>query len=147
MMRKVLKIAVLTIGAWFFTAGNSWASMVVYEEVELFDTLSVLNDTFTVTDAGTHMATLTDFDFPELMAQSGMAVSTATELLGSLNAPGSFTFEATPGEYFVAFFGEAGASTSYGMYGIDISRVPVPAAVWLFGSGLLGLGAIKRKKA
>jgi hypothetical protein len=30
----------------------------------------------------------------------------------------------------------------------DVSSVPVPAAVWLFGSGLLGLiGIARRKKA
>lgn len=28
-----------------------------------------------------------------------------------------------------------------------VSAVPVPAAVWLFGSALLGLGALKRRKA
>jgi hypothetical protein len=28
-----------------------------------------------------------------------------------------------------------------------ISSVPIPAAAWLFGSALLGLGALKRKKA
>jgi hypothetical protein len=34
------------------------------------------------------------------------------------------------------------------MYGIEISQVPLPAAVWLFGSGLLGLvGIARRKKA
>jgi hypothetical protein len=147
-MKKTFRIAVMTIGALLITAGNSWANTVVYEEVELFDTQTVLNDTFTVIDAGTYRAILTDFEFPEPMSQSGMAVTTATELLGSLNAPGSFTFDATPGDYFVSFFGEAGASTSYGMYGIEISQVPLPAAVWLFGSGLLGMiGIARRKKA
>ena len=37
-----------------------------------------------------------------------------------------------------------------GMYGNDpvVSAVPVPAAVWLFGSGLIGLiGIARRKKA
>jgi hypothetical protein len=29
----------------------------------------------------------------------------------------------------------------------DVSTVPVPAAAWLFGSALLGLGVIKRRKA
>jgi hypothetical protein len=146
-MKKAFKIIVMTIGAFLITAGHSWAITVVYKEVELFDTQTVLNDTFTVIDAGIYMATLTDFEFPEPMSLSGMAVTTATELLGSVDAPGSFTFDATPGNYFVSFFGEAGASTSYGMYGIEIShQVPEPAAVWLFGSGLIGLIGISRRK-
>jgi hypothetical protein len=145
-MKKAFKTAVMAVGVLLFTAGTSWANTVVYEEVELFDTQTVLNDTFTVIDAGTYRATLTDFEFPEPMAQSGMAVTTATELLGSLNAPGSFTFDATPGDYFVSFFGEAGASTSYGMYGIEISQVPLPAAVWLLGSGLIALVGVGRRR-
>ncbi len=145
-MKKAFKIVLITVGALLMTPVNSWANTVVYEEVELFDTKTVLNDTFTVIDASPYRAILTDFEFPEPMAQSGMAVTTATELLGSLNAPGSFTFNATPGQYFVSFFGEAGASTSYGMYGIEISQVPLPAAAWLFGSGLIGLAAVARRK-
>ena len=145
-MNKAFKIIVMTIGLFLIAAGNSWANTVVYEEVELFDTQTVLNDTFTVIDASPYMAILTDFEFPEPMAQSGMAVTTATELLGSLNAPGSFNFDATPGDYFVSFFGEAGASTSYGMYGIEISQVPLPAAVWLLGSGLIALVGVGRRR-
>lgn len=30
---------------------------------------------------------------------------------------------------------------------VTLSQVPLPAAAWLFGSALLGLGALKRKKA
>jgi len=29
----------------------------------------------------------------------------------------------------------------------DITAVPVPAAVWLFGSGLIGLVGVARRKA
>ena len=34
------------------------------------------------------------------------------------------------------------------VYGVDLAPIPVPAAVWLFGSGLIGLvGVARRKKA
>lgn len=40
------------------------------------------------------------------------------------------------------------ASQSIGSHLVRISSVPVPAAVWLFGSGLIGLiGAARRKKS
>ena len=32
-------------------------------------------------------------------------------------------------------------------FSVTPSAVPVPAAVWLFGSALLGLGVVKRRKA
>ena len=49
----------------------------------------------------------------------------------------------------VSNFGGKGLGTSYGSsFFLESRPVPVPAAVWLFGSGLLGLvGAVRRKKA
>lgn len=49
-------------------------------------------------------------------------------------------------------FGYAGVigadtNTVIGSFSLAPSAVPVPAAVWLFGSGLLGLAGLKRKKA
>jgi len=40
----------------------------------------------------------------------------------------------------------ADANTKIGTFSLTPSAVPVPAAVWLFGSGLLGLVASRRKK-
>ena len=150
-MKKAFKIIVMTIGAFLITAGHSQANTVVYEKVELFQTETFFTDTFIVTDTSRpYIATLTDFEFPAPMMNTGMSVTTATDLLGSLLAPGSFQFNATtPGYYFVSFFGFADVSApELGQYGIEISQVPVPAAVWLFGSGLIGLvGIARRKKA
>lgn len=148
-MKKVFKIIVMTIGAFLITAGHSQANTVVYEKVELFQTETFFTDMFTVIDAGTYVATLTDFEFSAPMTATGMSVTTATDSLGSLLAPGSFNFEATPGDYFVSFFGFADVFLpQLGQYGIEVSQIPVPAAVWLFGSGLLGLvGIARRRKA
>ena len=149
-MKKAFKIIVMTIGAFLITAGHSQANTVVYDEVELFQAETFFTDRFEIFDAGSYIATLTDFEFPVPMIETGMNVTIAKELLGSILAPGSFTFDATPGEYFVSFFGFADASTSsqLGQYGIEISQVPVPAAAWLFGSGLVALiGLSRRKKA
>ena len=139
----------MTIGALLFTAGNAWANTVVYDRVELFQTQAYFTDTFEISEAGSYKATLTDFEFPAPMIATGISVTTATDLLGSLLAPGSFNFDATPGKYFVSFIGFADTDVpQLGQYGIEISQVPIPAAIWLFGSGLLGLvGIARRKKA
>lgn len=43
---------------------------------------------------------------------------------------------------------DPGARVSLGLDGVSISAVPIPSAVWLFGSGLIGLvGIARRKKA
>jgi hypothetical protein len=112
----------------------------------------IINDVFEITEAGSYLATLTDFGFPVPMVATGMDVTTSTDLLGKLTAPGSFIFDATPGNYFVSFFGFADVfsdklpDTRLGQYGIEITQIPVPPAAWLFGSGLLGMIAISRRK-
>ena len=46
-----------------------------------------------------------------------------------------------PGAYTLKIYGDDGAA-----YSGTISAVPLPAAAWLFGSALLGLGALRRKQ-
>ena len=147
-MKKTFRIVVMTIGALLITAGNSWANTVVYDKVELFQTQKFFTEQFEISEAGSYMATLTNFDFPASMIDTGMSVVTTTQLLGSLIAPGSFNFNATPGKYSVGFFGIADPDTDsqFGQYGIEISQIPIPAAVWLFASGLLGLVVVSRNK-
>lgn len=146
-MKKAFRIAIMTIGALLITTGNSWAST-VYDKLDLFKTETFYIEQFEITEAGTYIATLTDFEFPAPMVDTGMSVITTTERLGSVLEPGSFQFNATPGNYFVSFFGSADPSTfsKLGLYGIEISQIPVPPAVWLFCSGLLGLISISRRK-
>jgi hypothetical protein len=77
----------------------------------------------------------TDTKHPELLAFYGLP---EVNYIGGLNI--SFSTSANPDEAF----------TSTQIFSGDIVNqpVPVPAAVWLFGSGLLGLvGIARRKKA
>ena len=121
---------------------------VVFEEVSIFNMSKYFTKSFQIESEGTYQAVLTDFRFPRPMEISGINITSATESLGMLTGPGYFTFDAEPGNYYLSFFGEAGR---LGQYGIEISMassaVPVPAAVWLFSSGLLGLVGVVRRKA
>ena len=51
--------------------------------------------------------------------------------------------ESTPFTGYIAYF-DIGSGNS--MYVTSVSAVPVPAAVWLFGSGLIGLMALSKRK-
>jgi len=49
----------------------------------------------------------------------------------------------TPGTYEWTW----GSGASADAFTLNVGAVPVPAAVWLFGSGLLGLIGVARRKA
>ncbi len=224
------KLLPLALSTACLLASNSWAASVtdnvVYETAAIFNNETYFTDTFQVSQAGTYQATLTDFEFPNLLSSSGLNVTTSTGSLATLYGPGSVTFEANPGDYYVSLFATVGqlvsaeekeslieeerkrrgkawwqnltkeqkaerkamwaartedereanrqkvraraervveerlSSIDIGQYGIQIllvdgtgtlpntspSPVPVPAAAWLFGSGLLGLAGVVRKK-
>lgn len=46
-----------------------------------------------------------------------------------------------PGAYTLKIYGDDGAA-----YSGTVSAVPLPAAAWLFGSALMGFGALRRKQ-
>ena len=43
------------------------------------------------------------------------------------------------------YYGEGTNSCAFKIIGTSSAPVPIPAAVWLFGSGLLGLFGVRRK--
>lgn len=47
---------------------------------------------------------------------------------------------------FTIEFNTAGSHTSYDAFAVVANPVPVPAAAWLFGSALLGLAGLRKKK-
>jgi len=228
------RIPVLLLLSGFVAAGNVMAASVtgdtIYEKVDMFNKYVHFTDGFTIDTKGVYEATLTDFEFPNAFKASGMNITTGSDSLGKLLGPGTFTFEAGPGNYYVSMFAEAGGSQAYaeekhylideekqrrreinlarrnnlteeeqlankalwesrseaereerrerrekalstwadeqlaginmGQYGIEISMidgtlpsvsdassvVPIPAAVWLFSSGMLALAGVGRRK-
>lgn len=81
----------------------------------------------------------------------GLILATTYVSLGagsSVTGPGS----SCGGVFSATSYVSLGANSSVGSSGCsgvtDVSEVPLPAAIWLFGSGLIGLvGMARRKKA
>ncbi len=159
--------------------GDPAGSTTVFESSELFRNKTHFTESFLIETKGTYQAILTDFEFPSPLKESALNITTATETLLTLWGPGTMTFEADPGEYYLSFFAVAGRGHdkgphaegndwhewdfgghpphygygNLGQYGIEISMttsaVPLPAAVWLFSTGLLGITGAgwRRRKA
>lgn len=84
--------------------------------------------------------TLTDFEFPSAFDVLAVAITTSTEMVAELLAPGMTTFTAELGTtYFANVLGSADDSSGAGLFGLEISTVPNPPTLLLFASGLVGL--------
>lgn len=122
-----------------------------YERVEFVDGSYLRVDPFTVEYGGSYELTLTDLLFPHALRKLGAAVTTAEDNLADLFGTGNVLFDLEPGTYYLSVYAKAFAADKLGLFGVslnpyvDVSAVPVPAAVWLFGSGLIGLAGFGRR--
>lgn len=102
-------------------------------------------------DVGTAIAMLDNITRVDLLDSSNNVVGGANAVyslanFGSLSTLTSFVNFSVgtllmPGTYYLKISGDDGAA-----YSGTISAVPLPAAAWLFGSALLGFGALRRKQ-
>jgi hypothetical protein len=75
-----------------------------------------------------------------------LSITTSTETLGSIDAPGILYFDVELGKtYFANVFGIGSGISSAGNFGVKIESVPIPSAVWLLGSGLIGFVGFRNK--
>lgn len=147
--RMAALVPVLVMGG--FVSQQAQAATVEFEVVSfLSPENNVFRDAFTVSEDGAYQATLTDFGFPAAFDVLIMSVSTATEAKVQLLGPGSDVFDAVSGTtYFVNVAGVPSttgpfAGLDLGQFGAAVTAVPVPPAVWLLGSALLGLLTVRR---
>ena len=95
----------------------------------------------------TYEATLTDLSYSPLAFDFlTLSVTTASETLGSIIGPGSFSFDVIPGKtYFANVFGIGGGRVDTGLFGINISSVPIPPSIVLLCSSLICLFGLRKK--
>jgi hypothetical protein len=79
---------------------------------------------------------------------AGTGFTTSRQYFSIKQASAFYFFENTSGGSVTVDLGTTPAYSHWTEYGSTVSAVPVPAAVWLFGSALIGLvGFGKRRKA
>ncbi|MFK7886489.1 MAG: VPLPA-CTERM sorting domain-containing protein [Gammaproteobacteria bacterium] len=118
-------------------ASTAWGGFLfVGESIDIgADTISMAFD-LPLGDGG--MLTFSDLDFG-----AGIGGVTLTSTIPAVQqANVSFTSDSITLD-LSAWFAEGGGGT----LDLQLQAVPVPAAVWLFGSALLGFGGLRRRKA
>lgn len=84
----------------------------------------------------------------DIVAYSVGTISVTDPFTGTSNI-NTISFDAVAGEYYTIFLGGymggSWNSTTDG-YSLTVSQVPIPGAVWLFGSALTGLFGMQRRK-
>lgn len=148
-IRKTIAFFIFSI--LFFYQQTTFANTVVYEDARLVsdNKTHFFTEKFFIHEAGTYDLVLTDFEFPSAFTTLNLALTSSTEKLGSLFEAGHFTFNADRGRHYLGLIYQTDPNEKIGMYGIkiskvDITAVPLPAAVWLLISGLMFLAIYKR---
>jgi len=135
-----LAVAVLLLGI-----STARASTVVYQDFDVISSDKVFTTPFDVASPGTYKAELVDFASPDAFDILSLGITQGATALGFGFDTGSFTFHvSTPGT-LLAHLAAIPVTGSMGTYALQIKSIPVPTAVTLFFSGLIGLVTVGRR--
>lgn len=123
-----------------------------YELVKFISEPYAARQPIEIETAGSYEIILTDLSSSGSLMKLKAKLTTDDGNLARIIGEGSIIFDAVPGTYYLSMFANAGWQTSQGTFSLTVqpyavSSVPVPAAAWLFGSSLIGLAGMVRRKA
>ncbi|MDX1763299.1 MAG: PEP-CTERM sorting domain-containing protein [bacterium] len=104
---------------------------------------------FQITNPGTYVAELIDDAFPEAFDFLGLTVNNASENFALLFSPGTMQFNVGAGQtgpFEANVVWDTADNWKLGQYRWSVAVIPEPTSMFLLGSGLVGLAALKAKR-
>jgi hypothetical protein len=95
--------------------------------------VGTIDSFFDIATAGDYKLTLTDFGvsgFFDAFTSISFALTRDSQIVQTLNGPGSFTFAATPGHYSIAVVADPAGTAGEGLLGIRVQAVTTNAIVY-----------------
>jgi len=134
--------------------GNFTPELTIVSEVVLVKKVDFVVHEFEITQAGSYIASLRDFEIPGSLNNLNLQIHQAGSSLGVLSNPlnqnGTQEFNLVAGLYIATLDVSTGSNglSSYGLYGFEIgsTAVPLPGALFFFLSGLTFLGFYTRRR-
>jgi hypothetical protein len=146
MKKAIIAASLITLVLIFYSAASA---STVYEDVGIIQgAVSNLSSFEANVAPFKYVVTLTDLSpQPELGFNFlGLTLLDTNGIIDSLFGAGEFAFDPVPNQkYYVNVFGEGSGEYGAAVYGVQVAAVPIPAAVWLLGGGLIGLVGLRRK--
>lgn len=81
--------------------------------------------------AGSYDVSLSDLQFPRAFGELALAVTRGSTLVGQIIGTGSFSFDASAGDYSLNLIATLGQGESYGLYGVAVEDTPPAPTVTL----------------
>ncbi len=122
----------------------------LYDSTTLATGPSMNVATLNVSAPGTLTVKLQDLGWPDKLSALSFALTSATGIIGAQTGEGTFTYQLDhAGTLFASIFAVGGGDMKTGLYNVNINLapVPLPAAIWLLGSGIAGFAALRRKSS
>ena len=141
--------ATITNAATVFTANNEDVDFIVPNGLNF--TLAVFDNEADL-NSGTNPLTVTLDDLiPGTLRVGEAAVGTGNSFVVGISGDNGVSWFSdsgyTGGSTGIITYTVSGIDINFMLVDVDVQVVPVPAATWLFGSGLLGLVAVARRRA
>jgi len=152
LMKRFIKFLTLAVVLLCSMALAQASTITPFSITNIVIDSNTINNPFTVPESGTYKAVIQDFSPSNAFDTLVFAITTTSPLgfegiVNGAGGSGMFTFVGDPMVNYVANIAAVTGASGIGLFGAEVSLIPIPPSLLLLGSGLLGLVVIRRRRS